>query len=208
MRFITYIILLSSLFGQNIDNDANEIFIKSLVDDLNRQRNNSVIKRIDDSGILDTIYANHAQVIKIKALYNLEEFDMALNEAKNINPLSFPVNLKTSFYITMGDIYSSKGYYDFAFKNYLDARRSNNDSRSKKPINRRIAKIISLDLEYKNLELMQILEEDKGNVNIILLAQSFSLIYDNSENVSNKFNEIDQSFFCLLYTSPSPRDDR
>ena len=94
----------------------------------------------------------------------------------------------------MGDIYSSKGYYNFAFQNYIDARRSNNDSRSKKPINRRIAKIIPLDLDYKNLELMKILEEDKGNVNIILLAQSFSLVYNNSDNVLNKFNEIDQSF--------------
>ena len=194
MRLIVYIIFFTSLFAQNIDNEANEIFIESLVDDLNRQRNNSVIKRVDDSGILETIYANHAQVIKIKALYNLEEFDLALNEAKNINPLSFPANLKTSFYITMGDIYSSKGYYNFAFQNYIDARRSNNDSRSKKPINRRIAKIIPLDLDYKNLELMKILEEDKGNVNIILLAQSFSLVYNNSDNVLNKFNEIDQSF--------------
>ena len=194
MRLIVYIIFFTSLFAQNIDNEANEIFIESLVDDLNRQRNNSVIKRLDDSGILETIYANHAQVIKIKALYNLEEFDLALNEAKNINHLSFPANLKTSFYITMGDIYSSKGYYNFAFQNYIDARRSNNDSRSKKPINRRIAKIIPLDLDYKNLELMKILEEDKGNVNIILLAQSFSLVYNNSDNVLNKFNEIDQSF--------------
>ena len=194
MRLIVYIIFFTSLFAQNIDNEANEIFIESLVDDLNRQRNNSVIKRVNDSGILETIYANHAQVIKIKALYNLEEFDLALNEAKNINPLSFPANLKTSFYITMGDIYSSKGYYNFAFQNYIDARRSNNDSRSKKPINRRIAKIIPLDLDYKNLELMKILEEDKGNVNIILLAQSFSLVYNNSDNVLNKFNEIDQSF--------------
>ena len=201
MRFITYIILLSSLFGQNIDNEANEIFIKSLVDDLNRQRNNSVIKRINDSGILDTIYANHAKVIKIKALYNLEEFDLALNEAKNISPLSLPLNLKTSFYITIGDVYSSKGYYNFAFRNYIDARKSNNDSRSKKPINRRIAKIIPLDLDYKNLELMQILEEDKGNLNIILLAQSFSLVYDNSDNVSNKFNEIDQSFLDREFRS-------
>ena len=201
MRFITYIILLSSLFGQNIDNEANEIFIKSLVDDLNRQRNNSVIKRINDSGILDTIYANHAKVIKIKALYNLKEFDLALNEAKNISPLSLPLNLKTSFYITIGDVYSSKGYYNFAFRNYIDARKSNNDSRSKKPINRRIAKIIPLDLDYKNLELMQILEEDKGNLNIILLAQSFSLVYDNSDNVSNKFNEIDQSFLDREFRS-------
>ena len=48
---------------------------------------------------------------------------------------------------------------------------------------------------------MQILEEDKGNVNIILLAQSFSLIYDNSENVSNKFNEIDQSFLDREFRS-------
>ena len=60
-------------------------------------QDNSVIKRVDDSGILKTIYANHAQVVKIKALYNLEEFDLALNAAKNINPLRFPANLKTSF---------------------------------------------------------------------------------------------------------------
>ena len=201
MRFIVHILLFSSLFAQSIDSEANEKFIESLVDDLNRQRDNSVIKRINDSGILDTDYASHAQVIKIKALYNLKEFDLALNEAKIINPLIFPPHLKTSFYLTMGDIYSSKGYYDFAFKNYIDARRLNKDSRSKKSINRRIAKIIPLNLDFENLELIKILEEDEQNINIILLAQSFSLVYKDSDYVLNQFNEIDQSLLDREFRS-------
>ena len=192
MKLLVNIILFGSLFAQSIDNEVNEKFIESLVDDLNRQRNNSVIKRIDESMIIETNYANHAKVLKLKAYYNLQDFDAALNTAKSMNPLNFAPNLKTSFHLTMGDIYSSKGYYNFAFKHYIDARRSNEDSRSKRPINKRIAKIIPLNLDYANLEVMEILEEDNTNLNIILLAQSFSLIYNNSEEVLNKFNDIEQ----------------
>ena len=192
MKLLVNIILFGSLFAQSLDNEVNEKFIESLVDDLNRQRNNSVIKRIDESMIIETNYANHAKVLKLKAYYNLQNFDAALNTAKSMNPLNFAPNLKTSFHLTMGDIYSSKGYYNFAFKHYIDARRSNEDSRSKRSINKRIAKIIPLNLDYANLEVMEILEEDNTNLNIILLAQSFTLIYNNSEEVLNKFNDIEQ----------------
>ena len=40
---------------------------------------------------------------------------------------------------------------------------------------------------------MEILEDNKSNLNIILLAQSFSLVYSNSQEISSKFDEIDQS---------------
>ena len=193
MKLLVNIILFGSLFAQSIDSELNEKFIESLVDDLNRQRNNSVIKRIDESMIIETDYANHAKILKLKAYYNLKDFDSALNVAKSMNPLNYSPNLKTSFYLTMGDIYSSKGYYDHAFKNYIDARRSNIDSRSKRVINKRLVKIIPLNLDFENLELMEILEDNKSNLNIILLAQSFSLVYTNSQEISSKFDEIDQS---------------
>ena len=193
MKLLVNIILFGSLFAQSIDSELNEKFIESLVDDLNRQRNNSVIKRIDESAIINTDYANHAKVLKLKAYYNLKDFDSALKIAKSMNPLNYSPNLKTSFYLTMGDIYSSKGYYDYAFKNYIDARRSNIDSRSKRVINKRLVKIIPLNLDFENLELMEILEDNTSNLNIILLAQSFSLVYSNSKEISNKFDEIDQS---------------
>lgn len=192
MKLLVNIILFGSLFAQSIDSELNEQFIESLVDDLNRQRNNSVIKRIDESIIIETDYANHAKVLKLKAYYNLKDFDSALNIAKSMNPLNYSPNLKTSFYLTMGDIYSSKGYYDHAFKNYIDARRSNIDSRSKRVINKRLVKIIPLNLDFENLELMEILEDNKSNLNIILLAQSFSLVYSNSQEIASKFDEIDQ----------------
>ncbi len=193
MKLLVNIILFGSLFAQSIDSELNEKFIESLVDDLNRQRNNSVIKRIDESAIINTDYANHAQVLKLKAYYNLKDFDSALKIAKSMNPLNYSPNLKTSFYLTMGDIYSSKGYYDYAFKNYIDARRSNIDPRSKRVINKRLVKIIPLNLDFENLELMEIIEDNKSNLNIILLAQSFSLVYSNSQEISSKFDEIDQS---------------
>jgi hypothetical protein len=192
MKLLVNIILFGSLFAQSIDSELNEQFIESLVDDLNRQRNNSVIKRIDESMIIETDYANHAKILKLKAYYNLKDFDSALNIAKSMNPLNYTSNLKTSFYLTMGDIYSSKGYYDHAFRNYIDARRSNIDSRSKRVINKRLVKIIPLNLDFENLELMEILEDNKSNLNIILLAQSFSLVYSNPQEISRKFDEIDQ----------------
>ena len=193
MKLLVNIILFGSLFAQSIDSELHEQFIESLVDDLNRQRNNSVIKRIDESMIIETDYANHAKILKLKAYYNLNDFDSALNVAKSMTPLNYSPNLKTSFYLTMGDIYSSKGYYDHAFKNYIDARRSNIDSRSKRVINKRLVKIIPLNLDFENLELMEIVEDNKSNLNIIILAQSFSLVYSNSQEISSKFDEIDQS---------------
>ena len=201
MKLLINIILFGSLYAQSIDNVVNETFIESLLEDLNRERNNSVIKRIDESTILDSDYVNHAKVLKLKAYYNLKDFDAALNIAKSMNPLNYTPNLKTSFYLTIGDIYSSKGYYNYAFKNYIDARRSNIDSRSKKIINKRIAKIIPLNLDFENLELMEITEDNNSNLNIILLAQSFSLIYSNSQGISNKFNEIDQSILDREFKS-------
>ena len=81
MKLLVYITFIGSLFAQSIDNEANQRFIESLVDDINRQRNNAVIKRIDDSEISTTIYSSHAEIIKSKALYNLNELDLALNTA-------------------------------------------------------------------------------------------------------------------------------
>ena len=193
MKLLLYITLISTLFAQSFDNEANEKFIESLIDDLNRQRNNAVIKKINDSEILNTSYSNHAEVIKVKALYNLNELDLALNKAKEINPLSLPANLRTSFYLTIGDIYSVKGYYDFAFKSYLDAKRDNIDSKSKKTINRRVAKLIPLNLDYDLLELYLVTEESESNKNIILLAQSFTLAFDGLANISETFNKINLS---------------
>jgi len=193
MKLLLYITLISTLFAQSFDDEANEKFIESLIDDLNRQRNNSVIKKINDSEILNTSYSNHAEVIKVKALYNLNELDLALNKAKEINPLSLPANLRTSFYLTIGDIYSVKGYYDFAFKSYLDAKRDNIDSKSKKTINRRVAKLIPLNLDYDLLELYFLTEENESNKNIILLAQSFTLAFDGLANISETFNKINLS---------------
>ena len=193
MKLLLYITLISTLFAQSFDDEANEKFIESLIDDLNRQRNNAVIKKINDSEILNTSYSNHAEVIKVKALYNLNELDLALNKAKEINPLSLPANLRTSFYLTIGDIYSVKGYYDFAFKSYLDAKRDNIDSKSKKTINSRVAKLIPLNLDYDLLELYLVTEESESNKNIILLAQSFTLAFDGLANISETFNKINLS---------------
>ena len=201
MKYIVNIIFLSCLFAQSVESKLNEKFIESLVNDLNRQKNNSVIKRIDDSQILFTDYSNHAKVLKLKAYYNLKDFNNALNLEKEINPLNFSPNLKTSFYLIMGDIYSLKGYYDNAFKNYINARRSNIDSRAKKSINKRIAKIIPLNLDFKKLELMEIIEKNKSNLDIIVLAQSFSLIYENSVEYLDKFNIIDQNFLDREFRS-------
>jgi hypothetical protein len=201
MKLLVYITLIGSLFAQSIDDEINEKFIKSLVDDINRQRNNAVIKRIDDSEILNTNYSSHAEVIRIKALYNLGEVDLAFIRAKAINPINLPANLRTSFYLTMGDIYSVKGYYDFAFQNYIDARRVNIDSRSKKTINRRIAKLLPLNLKYDTLELLLLLEEDERNKNIILLAQTFTLAFDGSSNTPEKFQKIDLSMLDREFRS-------
>ena len=65
MKLLINIILFGSLFAQSIDNEVNETFIESLLEDLNRERNNSVIKRIDESTILDTDYVNHAKVLML-----------------------------------------------------------------------------------------------------------------------------------------------
>ncbi len=194
MKFIIFIyIFFSLLIAQQSEVEQNEEFINSLLSDLNRQKNNAVLKRINDSDIQSTDYAQHANVIKLKALYNLNEFDKALKIAKNIKILNFPPHLSTSYYTTLGDIYSAKGYYDFAFENYINAKSINIDNRFKKKINQRIVKLIPLNLDYDSLELLLVLEEDDRNKNIILLAQSFTLVFESSVKIDKKFQEINPS---------------
>ena len=46
-----------------------------------------------------------------------------------------------------------------------------------------------------------------GNIMIDTLLKNKSKIINNSENIKDTLN-IDKPYFCLLYTSPSPRDVR
>ena len=72
MKLLINIILFGSLFAQSIDSEASETFIESLLEDLNRQRNNSVIKRIDESTILDTNYAIMLRFLSLKRIIILK----------------------------------------------------------------------------------------------------------------------------------------
>lgn len=193
MKLLIYITLISGLFSQSIDNIDNKKFIESLVQDLNKQKNNAVLKKIADSNISETQFNNHVDVIKLKALYNLKEFDEAIKIAAKMNYNAFSPNLKTTYHISLGDIYGAKNYYDLSFEHYLQAHKSNIDTRFKNKINKRIAKLIPLNLDYDLLELEYITEENEVNKNIILLAQVFSLSLNNSPYVNDKFQLINPS---------------
>ena len=130
--FLT-VLISNFLFAQDFINDD---LIESLIDDFNREKYNSVLKRINEIEVKDSDNSiNVLEIFSMKAYLGLKEYDKALKISKKIDIRKLDNNLRTIYALSLGDIFSEKGFYDKAFESYLLARKSNVDKRSNKRIN-------------------------------------------------------------------------
>ena len=99
--------------------------------------------------------------------------------------------IRDRYNIEMGDIFSAMGFFDKSFEYYLLANKSNVDSKSNKRINQRFKKLVRMELDEQQIGLLILTEDSPKNINILMLAQSFSMARNNSTNLKDVFSSID-----------------
>ena len=201
MKKLFLILFLSFLIGQESNPTYLKIELEKSIADINARKFANAISRIDNIDFSNSEYSNHALILKLKALHGLNDIDQSLFIAKQINHNQLGPNLKTIYHMELGDIFSEIGLFDKSFEHYLNANKSNIDTRAKKRINQRLNKLLRIGLNENSLSSIGLLEDSVNNLNIIKLAQSFTLASDKSENWKDVFLSVDYSMLSREFRS-------
>ena len=201
MKKLFLIFFLSFLISQEANPTYLKIELEKSIADINARQFANAISRIDNIDFSDSEYLNHALILKLKALHGLNNIDQSLFIAKQVNDDELGPNLKTIYHIELGDIFSEMSLFDKSFEHYLNANKSNIDTRAKKRINQRLNKLLRMGLSQNSLSSIGHLEENANNLNIIKLAQSFTLASNKSENWKAIFSSVDYSMLSREFRS-------
>ena len=201
MKKLFLIFFLSFLIGQEANPTYLKIELEKSIADINARQFANAISRIDNIDFSDSEYLNHALILKLKALHGLNNIDQSLFIAKQVNDDELGPNLKTIYHMELGDIFSEMSLFDKSFEHYLNANKSNIDTRAKKRINQRLNKLLRMGLSQNSLSSIGHLEENANNLNIIKLAQSFTLASNKSENWKAIFSSVDYSMLSREFRS-------
>jgi len=201
MKKLFLIFFLSFLISQEANPTYLKIELEKSIADINARQFANAISRIDNIDFSDSEYLNHALILKLKALHGLNNIDQSLFIAKQVNDDELGPNLKTIYHMELGDIFSELSLFDKSFEHYLNANKSNIDTRAKKRINQRLNKLLRMGLSQNSLSSIGHLEENANNLNIIKLAQSFTLASNKSENWKAIFSSVDYSMLSREFRS-------
>ena len=201
MKKLFLIFFLSFLISQEANPTYLKIELEKSIADINARQFANAISRIDNIDFSDSEYLNHALILKLKALHGLNNIDQSLFIAKQVNDDELGPNLKTIYHMELGDIFSELSLFDKSFEHYLNANKSNIDTRAKKRINQRLNKLLRMGLSQNSLSSIGHLEENENNLNIIKLAQSFTLASNKSENWKAIFSSVDYSMLSREFRS-------
>ena len=201
MKKLFLIFFLSFLISQEANPTYLKIELEKSIADINARQFANAISRIDNIDFSDSEYLNHALILKLKALHGLNNIDQSLFIAKQINHNQLGSNLKTIYHMELGDIFSEMSLFDKSFEHYLGANKSNIDTRAKRRINQRLNKLLRIGLDQNSLSSIGLLEDNPNNLNIIKLAQSFTLASNQSENWKDIFSSVDYSMLSREFRS-------
>ena len=201
MKKLFLIFFLSFLISQEANPTYLKIELEKSIADINARQFANAISRIDNINFSDSQYLNHALILKLKAFHGLNNIDQSLFIAKQINHNQLGSNLKTIYHMELGDIFSEMSLFDKSFEHYLGANKSNIDTRAKRRINQRLNKLLRIGLDQNSLSSIGLLEDNPNNLNIIKLAQSFTLASNQSENWKDIFSSVDYSMLSREFRS-------
>ena len=201
MKKLFLIFFLSFLISQEANPTYLKIELEKSIADINARQFANAISRIDNINFSDSQYSNHALILKLKAFHGLNNIDQSLFIAKQINDNQLGPNLKTIYHMELGDIFSEMSLFDKSFEHYLSANKSNIDTRAKKRINQRLNKLLRMGLDQNSLSSIVLLEDNQNNLNIIKLAQSFTLASNQSENWKDVFLSVDDKMLSREFRS-------
>ena len=201
MKKLFLIFFLSFLISQEANPTYLKIELEKSIADINARQFANAISRIDNINFSDSQYLNHALILKLKAFHGLNNIDQSLFIAKQINDNELGPNLKTIYHMELGDIFSEMSLFDKSFEHYLSANKSNIDTRAKRRINQRLNKLLRMGLDQNSLSSIVLLEDNQNNLNIIKLAQSFTLASNQSENWKDVFLSVDDKMLSREFRS-------
>ena len=201
MKKLFLIFFLSFLISQEANSTYLKIELEKSIADINARQFANAISRIDNINFSDSQYLNHALILKLKAFHGLNNIDQSLFIAKQINDNQLGPNLKTIYHMELGDIFSEMSLFDKSFEHYLSANKSNIDTRAKRRINQRLNKLLRMGLDQNSLSSIVLLEDNQNNLNIIKLAQSFTLASNQSENWKDVFLSVDDKMLSREFRS-------
>lgn len=201
MKKLFLIFFLSFLISQEANPTYLKIELEKSIADINARQFANAISRIDNINFSDSQYLNHALILKLKAFHGLNNIDQSLFIAKQINDNELGPNLKTIYHMELGDIFSEMSLFDKSFEHYLSANKSNIDTRAKRRINQRLNKLLKMGLDQNSLSSIVLLEDNQNNLNIIKLAQSFTLASNQSENWKDVFLSVDDKMLSREFRS-------
>ena len=201
MKKLFLIFFLSFLISQEANPTYLKIELEKSIADINARQFANAISRIDNINFSDSQYLNHALILKLKAFHGLNNIDQSLFIAKQINDNQLGPNLKTIYHMELGDIFSEMSLFDKSFEHYLSANKSNIDTRAKRRINQRLNKLLKMGLDQNSLSSIVLLEDNQNNLNIIKLAQSFTLASNQSENWKDVFLSVDDKMLSREFRS-------
>ena len=201
MKKLFLIFFLSFLISQEANPTYLKIELEKSIADINARQFANAISRIDNINFSDSQYLNHALILKLKAFHGLNNIDQSLFIAKQINDNELGPNLKTIYHLELGDIFSEMSLFDKSFEHYLSANKSNIDTRAKRRINQRLNKLLKMGLDQNSLSSIVLLEDNQNNLNIIKLAQSFTLASNQSENWKDVFLSVDDKMLSREFRS-------
>ncbi len=193
MRKILFILFISLAIAQNSNEDYLKLELNKAVADINNKKFNNAIARIEKNDFSESVLMNHTLVLKMKASHGNGDLKKALSASRDINVSILEPNLQTIYYIEMGDIFSEMGFFDKSFEYYLMANKSNTDLKSNKRINQRLKRLVRMELDEQQIASLIFTEYDSININILILAQSFSMARSGSSDLKDTFNSIDYS---------------
>ena len=201
MKKLFLIFFLSFLISQEANPTYLKMELEKSIADINARQFANAISRIDNINFSDSQYLNHALILKLKAFHGLNNIDQSLFIAKQINDNQLGPNLKTIYHMELGDIFSEMSLFDKSFEHYLSANKSNIDTRAKRRINQRLNKLLKMGLDQNSLSSIVLLEDNQNNLNIIKLAQSFTLASNQSENWKDVFLSVDDKMLSREFRS-------
>ncbi len=156
MKRLLIILFFSIILSQEENSAYLRLELENAIKNINARQFDSAILQIDNTNFSNSEYLDHSLILKMKALRGINDMDQALSIAKQINKNELNANLQTIYSLELGDIFSEMGLFDKSFEHYLDANKSNIDTKANKRINQRLNKLLRMDLNEENLSSLQL----------------------------------------------------
>ena len=187
-KALSFIFIFSFLIGQNwMKDQMADRQINQAISNYNNGRfaiAQSILKKV----LLEenTYHQEPALALLIKSQIALSQSDEAKENSK-VFFTKFPMSqYQKNVMESLGDLYVNEANYDSAYRMYFRAKRLNNNKKYNSKINKKLSKLIQVNIPSSSLNELIILELDEESKNIHLLAKANTELLNGNPNKASK----------------------